>query len=121
MMTTYTILVYTGTADYAGTDADVYITLYGDKGTSTEFELDNSENNFEKGKKDKFTLGGLPDYGNLNQVHIRHNNSGSNPGWFLEKIEITNESTKRTWTFPCHNWLATDEKDGKIDRTLHAS
>lgn len=33
----------------------------------------------------------LPDLGKLRQVRILHDNSGSNPSWFLEKVrEIFN-------------------------------
>ena len=46
----YKITVFTGNKRGAGTDANVYITLFGKQGDSAERKLDNSENNFEKGK-----------------------------------------------------------------------
>lgn len=38
----------------AGTDADVLLTLYGDKGDSGPLSLESSANNFERGQVDTF-------------------------------------------------------------------
>ena len=46
----YKVTVITGDKRGAGTDADVFVTLFGDAGESGERRLDNSKNNFEKGK-----------------------------------------------------------------------
>lgn len=118
--TTYRVTVYTGTADGAGTSANVYITLYGANGNSGERELDNGSDNFEKGDTDVFSLE-MEDLGDINQVRIRHNNTEDNPGWFLDKIVVHNETTDREWTFPCSRWLATSEDDGQTERVLDAA
>ncbi len=44
----YRVTTYTSDLRGAGTDADVFIVLYGDKGESGERKLDNSSNNFER-------------------------------------------------------------------------
>ena len=49
--------MYTGNARGAGTDANVVLTLYGEKGKSDEFKLGNKTDNFESGKVDKFKVG----------------------------------------------------------------
>ena len=41
---------YTGDKLYAGTDANVLVSLFGENGQSGEFKLDNKGDNFEKGK-----------------------------------------------------------------------
>ncbi len=46
----YIVHVYTGNKRGAGTDANVYVTLFGEGGDSGEMKLDNSKNNFEKGR-----------------------------------------------------------------------
>ena len=46
----YAIHVFTGSKLTAGTDANVLITLYGEKGESAEQKLDNAGNNFERNK-----------------------------------------------------------------------
>ena len=47
---TYLVSVTTGTMRGAGTDANVYVTLFGEKGTSGEKLLDNDPANFERGR-----------------------------------------------------------------------
>lgn len=46
----YKVLVYTGTKRGAGTDANVFINMFGSDGNSGERQLDNNKNNFEKGE-----------------------------------------------------------------------
>jgi hypothetical protein len=46
----YRVTVYTGNKRGAGTDADVFITLYGKLGESGAMILDDKKNNFEAGK-----------------------------------------------------------------------
>ena len=53
----YEVIVYTGNATGAGTDANVVLTLCGEKGKSDEFKLRNKTDNFENGKVDKFKVG----------------------------------------------------------------
>jgi hypothetical protein len=117
-MTTYTVKVQTGDVDDAGTDAKVYITLYGRNGSSGERHLEESQEHpkdpFEKGYLDTFTLDN-EDLGDLHCINIRHDNSGHKPGWFLEHI-IVNK-----WDFHCHRWLAKDGDDKLTSRGLAES
>lgn len=117
-MPQYRITIYTGNADYAGTNANVFITIYGDVTNSGEKHLDNDDDNFEQGKTDIFTLE-LPQLGNLTSVRIRHDDTGFASGWFLDKIIVRNEESGKEWLFPCNNWLASDEGDLKTERVLY--
>jgi hypothetical protein len=122
-MPTYRVNVYTGNLDSgarAGTDANVFIRLYGSNGSSDELMLDNAANNFEQGAVDTFSLH-LRDLGELMKVRVGHDNSGDKPGWFLDRIAVRNEDSDQEWTFPCSRWLARDEDDGEIDRELDAA
>jgi hypothetical protein len=49
---TYKIVVITGNVRGAGTDADVFITIVGDKGKVDKMLLSNDKDNFEKGHCD---------------------------------------------------------------------
>ena len=44
------MLTYTGNVRGAGTDANVYITVFGKDGDSGQHKLNSSKNNFERGK-----------------------------------------------------------------------
>lgn len=130
--------VYTGNKRGAGTDADVFITLYGNKGESGAMILDDKKNNFEAGKfvlhsfihstclfsssylsnrKDEFVIE-CPSVGEINKILIAHNNKGTAPGWFLDRIIVEDLNENRIYEFPCNKWLATDEDDGQISRYL---
>lgn len=79
----------TGSEKGAGTDAQVYITLFGSDGKRTEkLHLNKSQTNnnpFERNQTDKFRVKG--DYvGELVKARIEHDNSGRFAGWFLERV-----------------------------------
>jgi lipoxygenase homology domain-containing protein 1 len=114
----YGITIVTGTLKGAGTDANVYITLYGDCGQTGEFSLDNAENNFERRKTDYFEIV-APDVGELGHIRIRHDNSGNYPEWFLSKVIVANLRTQQEWTFYCNRWLAVHKEDRTIARILY--
>ncbi len=122
-MATYRVEVHTGNLGIeagAGTDANVYITIYGNKGSSDELMLDNAANNFERGAVDVFALN-LKELGDIQRVRVRHDNKFPLPGWFLDRVRIRNEDTDEEWIFPCNRWLARDEDDGEIERMLDAA
>ncbi|XP_074196134.1 lipoxygenase homology domain-containing protein 1 isoform X9 [Rhinolophus sinicus] len=113
----YEIKVYTGDILGAGTDADVFINIFGEYGDTGERKLDSDKKNFEKAAEDNFTLD-APDLGQLMKITIGHNNKGPSPGWFLNKIFIDDIANKRKYDFPLNRWLALNEDDGKIQRDI---
>ena len=48
--TNYVITTYTGKKAGAGTDANVIVTIFGEKGESGPYNLDKEGDNFENGK-----------------------------------------------------------------------
>jgi serine/threonine-protein kinase len=115
----YKVTVVTGDVPGAGTDANVYLSLYGDVASSTDNRLNSTIASFEKGQTDIFYLT-LFDLGNLQKITIYHDNTGVAPGWYLDRVIITNTSTGQYGTFSCSCWLAVDEGDGSITRTIYA-
>ncbi|RLV99983.1 hypothetical protein DV515_00009258, partial [Chloebia gouldiae] len=117
---TYEVHVLTGTVWGAGTDANVFLSIYGmERGDTGERQLkrSNNLNKFEKGQVDVFTIKAI-DLGELKKLRIRHDNSGSSPSWFLERVEIIDLKESTTYYFPCQRWLAVEEDDGQIAREL---
>uniref|UniRef100_A0A8C0FDY4 Lipoxygenase homology domains 1 n=1 Tax=Bubo bubo TaxID=30461 RepID=A0A8C0FDY4_BUBBB len=115
------ISVFTGDIYGAGTDANVFINIYGDLGDTGERKLSKSETNFnkfERGQEDTFTIQAV-DLGILYKIKIRHDNSMFSPDWFLEKVEILDETTEESFIFLCERWLSKKKEDKKIDRTLY--
>lgn len=111
----YRIIVYTGSVDSAGTNANVYVVFYGTKGISQEFQLGSRRNAFEKGQPDTFSIE-TGDIGEVTGIRIRHDRAGDKDGWFLEKVVIRVNGTEML--FPCYKWLAVDEDDGAVERYL---
>ncbi|XP_071750893.2 lipoxygenase homology domain-containing protein 1 [Centroberyx gerrardi] len=116
---TYEVSVFTGDMLGAGTDANVYINIYGENGDTGERYLKNSGklNKFERGQDDDFTLTAV-DLGPLKKLRIRHDNSQSHSSWYLDRVEIVDKKEDTTYYFPCNRWLAVDEDDGQVAREL---
>nr|XP_020476822.1 lipoxygenase homology domain-containing protein 1-like isoform X2 [Monopterus albus] len=115
----YEVHVFTGTMWGAGTDASVYMNIYGETGDTGERWLrkSNNLNKFEKGQEDIFNITAV-DLGVLKKLRIRHDNSHTSAGWFLDRVEIVDNKDDTTYFFPCKRWLAVDEDDGQLAREL---
>ncbi|GFR78063.1 lipoxygenase homology domain-containing protein 1 [Elysia marginata] len=111
--------VMTSDIKSAGTDANVHIVLYGDKGKTDDILLTNKGDSFEKGNMDTFRFNSV-DVGKPYKLRVWHDNEGSFAGWHLDKIELESLEGKERFTFPCDRWLAEDEDDKEIVREIPA-
>ncbi|KAJ8050374.1 Lipoxygenase-likey domain-containing protein 1 [Holothuria leucospilota] len=122
--TEYEVVVITGDKKGAGTDANVFVTLYGVHSISKKMQLSPpvGSNPFDRGSSDMFRLK-CNNVGALKKIRIEHDNTGFGPGWFLERVVVTDlkNPKKGKFYFPCHQWLAKDEGDGAISRDLLGS
>ncbi|MCJ8735061.1 hypothetical protein PDJAM_G00242560 [Pangasius djambal] len=116
---TYEVSVFTGNMWGAGTDANIYINIYGENGDTGERPLKKSNylNKFERGQEDIFTIKAV-ELGPLKKLRIHHDNSHANSAWYLDRVEIIDTKDDTTYYFPCNRWLAVDEDDGQIVREL---
>ncbi|XP_075870025.1 lipoxygenase homology domain-containing protein 1 [Nelusetta ayraudi] len=113
----YIVSVFTADMKGSGTDADVFLNIFGEYGDTGERRLDSDKDNFERGSEDKFTIES-PNLGRLKKITIGHNNRGSSAGWFLDKVVIDDMGNKEVYEFPVNRWFAMDEDDGKIQRDV---
>lgn len=116
--TEYVVEVFTGDERRAGTDANVYLSLIGDKGDSTEKALVKSEthlNKFERNHMDRFVIHDRS-YGDLYGIKLRHDNSGTMAEWFVDRVEITDKLRNKKYVFICQKWLSLHRGDKKIER-----
>ena len=97
--------MHTGDKLGAGTDAHVFVTLVGEKGTSQRTELKARGNPFERNMTDTFTLE-TPKLGKLQQCRIEHDNTGMSPGWLLERVVVTHATSGNRYVFSCGEWLS---------------
>uniref|UniRef100_A0A672MGV6 Lipoxygenase homology domain-containing protein 1-like n=1 Tax=Sinocyclocheilus grahami TaxID=75366 RepID=A0A672MGV6_SINGR len=117
---TYTMAVTTGDVYGAGTDANVFITLYGDMGDTGERKLSKSENSnkFERGSVDTFTLEAV-DLGQVFKIRVRHDNSMLSADWYLDQVEVVDQDTEEVFLFLCERWLSRKKEDKRIDRVFY--
>ncbi|XP_070844973.1 lipoxygenase homology domain-containing protein 1 [Chaetodon trifascialis] len=113
----YIVSVFTADMKGSGTDADVFLNIFGENGDTGERRLDSDKDNFERGSEDKFTIE-APNLGRLRKITIGHNNRGSSAGWFLDKVVVDDMGNKEVYEFPVNRWFAMDEDDGKIQRDV---
>jgi hypothetical protein len=97
--TDYVIKTVTANKIGAGTDANVYLIIYGEKSQTEKLHLtkqSGSEKLFEKGQTDVFTIKAL-NVGEIKKVNISHDGKGVGSGWFVESVTIENSATKKTF------------------------
>ena len=102
----YEITVRTSQMKGAGTDAGVFMTLFGEKATVGRLRLDTFGKNFERGQEDIFTVELDRDIGHISKIRVEHDNSGPNPGWFLDEVRVTNRATGDEWRFVANVWFS---------------
>ncbi|CAH1776005.1 unnamed protein product [Owenia fusiformis] len=117
----YQVEVYTGDKLGAGTDANVYLEIYGKRGDTGRRKLKKSLNNynkFESGKMDVFAVTAV-DLLELDYVVVGHDGKGAGSGWFLDKIIIKDSpESDEKFEFECNQWLDEGEGDGRLEREL---
>lgn len=114
----YKITVITSELKDAGTEADVYIKIFGKHSQTEKILLEKSTNNrlkFKSDQTDVFKVNDI-DVGKIKKILIGHNNRGKNPSWHLKEVII--EKNDEKYVFPCGKWLDKKLGDGFIEREL---
>ncbi|ERE85978.1 lipoxygenase homology domain-containing protein 1 [Cricetulus griseus] len=120
-VTTYQVHITTGELWNAGTVANVYLSIYGEKGDTGSRRLFRSKSalKFLRGQTDTFFLEAV-NLGNLCKIVIGHDGLGQGNGWFLEDVVVRDPTTNHEYAFFCHRWLDEGEDDGRIVREIYA-
>ncbi|XP_043193604.1 polycystic kidney disease protein 1-like 2 isoform X2 [Amphibalanus amphitrite] len=104
----YLVTVYTGVQYKAGTSAHVAMFLTGEKGSSNTHLLTGEKKRkrtLERGSDSWFLITTHGSLGDLTELHIWHDNSGSNPEWFLERVLVRDCQTDSVWVFLVGRWV----------------
>jgi PKD repeat protein len=117
----YEVEILTGDVEDAGTDANVYVALYGkadasgqrnasgDMFLSPAYETPKPGDPFEKGQTDTFLLKDQWSLDDVDHMILRHDNLQKKPGWYVQGVKVKNLATKAEWIFVPGQWLADDE------------
>ena len=125
----YRIQIKTGNEELAGTDARINIKLFGSEGTSPWYEIYSAPKSpsgitiehlgtFEKGDTDNIYINSL-DLGEVNQIQIKHDNSGLGPGWYISEIWVEDLETNTTWYSRPNTWLDKVLWNDNTDKTFN--
>ncbi|XP_050953668.1 polycystic kidney disease 1 like 1 isoform X2 [Labeo rohita] len=118
----YAVTVDTGLRSRTRMTAKVHIVLYGDKSVSQTRELSSSHSKlFTCNSRNTFILSSPESLGRVWKVHLWHDNGGSSPSWYLSHVVVKDLVQGSCWFFLGQCWLAVDEGDGRVERSLVAS
>lgn len=118
----FKVLVKTGDEKYAGTDANVHLQMFGEKGESDRFPLAKSvghSDKFERSRTDIFNLRGR-DLGKLSKILIGHDGKGMGAGWYLESVRIEVPALGKYYKFMAERWLEEGKNDHKLETEITA-
>ncbi|XP_075440426.1 oxygen-regulated protein 1 isoform X2 [Ascaphus truei] len=121
-VTKYEVRVVTGDLWNAGTEANVYMLMHGERGDTGSRQLLRSSKPRKcvKGQTDTFLLEAVH-LGNLHTIVIGHDGLEPGNGWYLEKVVVHDPVQDKEYTFFCYRWLDEGQDDGKIVRQLYIS
>jgi PLAT/LH2 domain len=92
----YQVSIKTGDKVGAGTDSNIFMTIYGDRGQTGEIRLNGllSGNAFERNQIDALALQGFLDVGTLTKVKIRSDGNYAGAAWYLERVTINGKTAR---------------------------
>lgn len=99
-----------------GTDANVYLIIYGDQHVSKKYEFKGKGKTFEKGTTQVFTISASPPLGKINSIEVGHDSAGENAEWLLDKVKIVDLTSKVSYEFPCNRWVG--EKGKRVPASV---
>lgn len=109
--TSYRITVHTGDVKDAGTQSNVSVELFGEKGKSPKLKLDKSETyntKFCRDQLDIFTVYNVPHLGDLHKIQVWHDRTGPKHEWFVKGFYVEDKSTRKVYFFNCNAWIGRD-------------
>lgn len=94
-----------GDAWYAGTDANVFLSLTGTNAAMREVQISDPDaiNDWEKGDVYHGVLE-TDDLGDITSGNLRHDQSGVGSGWQVDWVKVQNEEDGREWTATVGAW-----------------
>ena len=107
--TTYKIDIHTSDMDNAGTDANVHVVVFGDKGDTGKLLMDTSADNFQRASKDTFSKTAVKNVGKISHIVVGHDEANLGPSWHVQQITVFNLATGETVTFNADCWVAKDK------------
>uniref|UniRef100_A0A7M5VBW7 Uncharacterized protein n=1 Tax=Clytia hemisphaerica TaxID=252671 RepID=A0A7M5VBW7_9CNID len=100
----YNVTTYTAHGLSAGTEAKIYIKLFGVYGQTDEIHLAGNDEKFKEGETDKFQVR-AGNIGSLLKINLRNDDSGESSDWHLDKVHVV-DSLGNEYKFPANVWMS---------------
>ncbi|XP_048825578.1 polycystic kidney disease protein 1-like 2 [Brienomyrus brachyistius] len=118
----YMLTISTGHRRGASTSSQVTVILLGSDGESDPHHLSDPDKPlFERGGVDMFLLTTPFSLGELQNIRLWHDNSGSHPAWYINKVMVQDLETGQKWHFLCNSWLAINMGECALDNVFPAA
>nr|XP_023646474.1 polycystic kidney disease protein 1-like 2 [Paramormyrops kingsleyae] len=115
----YMLTISTGHRRGASTSSQVTVILLGSDGESHPHHLSDPDKPlFERGGVDMFLLTTPFSLGELQNVRLWHDNSGSHAAWYINKVMVQDLETGQKWHFLCNSWLAINMGECALDKVF---
>uniref|UniRef100_A0A7M5XA15 Uncharacterized protein n=1 Tax=Clytia hemisphaerica TaxID=252671 RepID=A0A7M5XA15_9CNID len=116
------VTLQTSDIDGAYSDNTAYITLYGEKGKTSEYHLGVPPHTgaYFKGSTNEVEIK-VEEVGELYKIRLGHDDDGVSLGWHLQNIILTNLETNDEYLFEVNTWLSRDHGDGEIIKEFAAA
>lgn len=59
------------------------------------------------------------DLGVIYKIKLRHDNTKWCADWYVEKVEIWNDTNEDEFLFLCGRWLSLKKEDGRLERLFY--
>uniref|UniRef100_W5KFY4 PLAT domain-containing protein n=1 Tax=Astyanax mexicanus TaxID=7994 RepID=W5KFY4_ASTMX len=115
----YLLVISTGHRRGASTSSQVTVTVTGSVWESEPHHLtDPDKPVFERGGVDMFLLSTPFNLGDLQSIRLWHDNSGTHPAWYVNKVMVQDLENGQKWHFLCSSWLAIDMGECTLDKVF---
>ena len=108
----YGVQIVTGQQVGAGTRADAYVMLVGDKGKTGKLSLRgwfDFLNPISSDTYDNLVVVSDNDLGNVLVVVVGCDGSWFEDQWYVSSVSVANVQTKDIGQFPCYHWIGGDD------------
>lgn len=117
----WTVETVTSNVRGAGTDANVSIVIFGDEGATEQVPLDNSSNNFERGRTDTFHFKARGVGKAVTHIQLGHDGSGAGSAWHVASVRVQDNTAGVGASFPVNGWFSTTDPPCKTTQVLYPS
>ncbi|XP_006814609.2 lipoxygenase homology domain-containing protein 1-like, partial [Saccoglossus kowalevskii] len=111
------VLVKTCDGENAGTESNVFISVYGKDNKKELIPLNNGEIRPAEEKDFEINVGEI---GEIYKIRLEHDNTSEEPAWHVNKVIMEDKDSKEKLTFICNSWLSRDKENCDIYKELPA-